>query len=251
MNFKHLLLTSILLLPVLANAAPKSNPKLPSGWPVHDMKRPIPDTVLPGKTSSDAPSDAVILFDGTNLDSWRGSKSKKVNWILGNGFIEVTPKTGSIATKQKFGDMQLHLEWAAPDVVIEKAQKRGNSGIFLMGRYEIQIMDCWKNNAYADGMTGAVYGQTPALVTACRKPGEWQSYDIVYTAPTFDGDKILKNGRVTVFLNGILVQNNTEILGGTNHKKLPKKVIHAAKESLVLQNHGQKVRFKNIWVREL
>lgn len=254
MNFKTLTAIAALLLPCISHSAPNKinkNPKLPNGWQVHDMTRPMPSNVLPGALSSNAPSDAIVLFDGTNMDQWRGSKSKKVTWILNDGYMEVTPKTGSIASKQKFGDMQLHLEWAAPAKVIEKAQRRGNSGVFLMGRYEIQIMDCWENTAYPDGMTGAVYGQTPALVNACRKPGEWQSYDIIFTAPKFKDGKIVENGRVTAFLNGVLVQLNTEILGGTQHNKLPKKLVHSAKESLVLQNHGQKVRFKNIWVREL
>jgi len=224
-------------------------PKLPSGWEVHDMTRPLPTVVAAGATDAQPPSDAIVLFDGSGFDEWNG-KNGDVKWTLENGYMEVTP-TGGISTKRTFGDCQLHIEWATPNPPAEKAQRRGNSGVFLMGYYEIQIMDGWENTAYADGMAGAVYGQTPALVNVCKKPGAWQSYDIVFTAPVFKDQELVSPGRVTVFQNGVLVQNNTEIYGATQHNVLPKAVVHGPKGPLVLQNHGQPVRFRTIWIRSL
>jgi len=226
-------------------------PKLPNGWHVHDMDRPQPVKVSAGKTDADAPSDAVVLFDGSNLDQWQNAKGGPANWTLGDGFMEVSPKSGSISTKGTFGDVQLHIEWAVPAKIEWQAQKRGNSGVFLMGLYEIQVMDAWDNPAYPDGMAGAVYGQNPALVNAAKKPGEWQTYDIVFTAPIFDGEKLVAPAYVTIFWNGVLVQNHTEIYGPTEHQKAPPYVAHAAKLPVVLQNHGSAVRYRNIWVRDL
>ncbi len=235
------------------------NPKLPSGWRVHDVERPLPAVVTPGATASDAPSDAIILFDGTDLSEWTGSVSTNKNrfnpegqalWKVEDGYMEITP-TASLTSKRIFGDMQLHVEWASPNPPEGIGQERGNSGIFMMGRYEVQILDCHENTAYADGMTAAVYGQTPALANACRKPGEWQTYDIIFTAPRFDGDKVTSPACVTVIHNGILVQNHTEYLGSTTHKKLPQYTPHAEKLPISLQDHNNPVRFRNIWVREL
>jgi len=236
-----------------------SNPKLPSGWHVHDMERPQPKVVAPAEKNWDAPVDAIVLFDGTDLSQWKGSivdrpKAKnpdgKPRWKIEDDYMEVTP-TGGISTKQKFGDMQLHIEWASPNKVVETAQRRGNSGVFLMGRYEIQIMDGFENTAYADGSAAAVYGQSPPLVNVCRKPGQWQSYDIIFTAPRFKDEKLESPGKVTVFHNGVLVQHETEILGPTRPKKTSPYVAHGEKAPISLQNHGQPVRFRNIWVRDL
>ena len=250
------LITLALLTPLVsAPAQENKNPKLPSGWHVHDMARPQPKVITPGSTPSDAPSDAIVLFNGNNLDAWSGKKSDtnpegKAHWKIENGYTEVTGE-GGLSSKQTFGDIQLHLEWTAPTVINEDAQRRGNSGVFLMGRYEIQIMDAYENPAYPDGMTAAVYGQTPALVNASKKPGEWQTYDIIFKAPRFEGETMTSPPIVTVLHNGVLVQNHTEILGATEHKKLPTVKAHGEKAPIVLQNHGQPVRFRNIWVREL
>ncbi len=226
-------------------------PKLPNGWHVHDMERPQPEKVTPGKTDSDAPSDAIVLFDGTNVDEWWFGNDGQLKWIMKDGYLEIVPKTHSLTTKRKFGDMQLHIEWAAPETVVEEAQRRGNSGIYIMGKYEIQIQDAWENPAYPDGMAGAVYGQNPALVNAAKKPGEWQSYDIIFKAPVFKNGELISPAFVTVFWNGVLVQNHQEIYGPTEHNKAPPYAVHEEKLPFFLQNHGQPVRFRNIWVREL
>lgn len=226
-------------------------PKLSNGWHVHDMDRPLPTVVTPGATDSQAPSDAIVLFDGTDFAAWWGGKDGTVTWKLADGFMEVVPKTGSISSRQKFGDIQLHIEWATPSTVVEEMQRRGNSGVFLMGVYEIQIMDAWENTAYADGMAGAVYGQNPALVNVAKQPGDWQSFDIIFKAPVFQGSELVSPAYVTILQNGVLVQNHTEVLGPTKHNKAPPYKVHGPKAPIVLQNHGQLVRFRNIWVREL
>jgi hypothetical protein len=236
-------------------------PQLPSGWRVHDIDRPQPAVVTPGDKPGAPPSDAIVLFDGTDLSNWVGTKQDnqkkgKYNpkgealWKVGNGYMECTP-TGDIFTKQAFGDCQLHVEWQTENPPKGDSQGRGNSGVFLMGLYETQVLDCYENRTYADGGAGCVYGQTPPLVNACRKPGEWQVYDIIFQAPRFDGDKLVSPAYITTFLNGVLVQNHTEILGPTNHKKLPVYKPHAAKLPIKLQDHNNSTRFRNIWIREL
>ncbi|MBB6431699.1 3-keto-disaccharide hydrolase [Algisphaera agarilytica] len=226
-------------------------PLLPSGWHVHDRERPLPPVITPGATNAEPPSDAIVLFDGTNTDEWWANAENDVQWKIQDGYMEIVPKTHGMSTRRKFGDMQLHLEWAAPEEIKGHAQQRGNSGVFLMGKYEVQIMDAWENDSYADGMVAAVYGQTPALVNAAKKPGEWQTYDIIFKAPVFEDDKLVSPAYVTVFHNGVLVQNHTEILGPTRHKKAHPYEPHEAKRPFFLQNHGQVVRYRNIWVREL
>ena len=220
-------------------------PMLP-GLPfhVHDPARPRPAMVTPGPV----PSDAIVLFDGKDLSKWNPSKSP---WKVENGYFEVVPKAGSISSKDKFGDMQLHIEWATPSLVKGSSQDRGNSGVFLQSRYEIQVLDSYENPTYADGQAGAVYGQWPPLVNASRKPGEWQTYDIIFEAPRLDGEKVLKPAYVTVLHNGILVQNHREILGLTHHKTLPKYASQPAEDSIMLQDHNTPVRYRNIWVRRL
>ena len=251
------ILLSVLIASVIAEKKP--NPKLPCGWRVHDMERPLPVVVAPGATASDAPSDAIVLFDGIDLSEWIGSVStnkKHFNpegralWGVEGGYMEITP-TGGLTSKRAFGDIQMHLEWASPSPAKGLGQGRGNSGIFFMGRYEVQILDCHENTAYADGMTAALYGQTPALANACRKPGEWQTYDILFTAPRFNGDMLISPAYITVIHNGVLVQNHTELLGPTRHKGLPAYTPHAEKLPISLQDHNNPVRFRNIWVREL
>ena len=243
------------------NVGFSDTPKLPSGWRVHDIDRPHPVVATPGDQPGAVPSDAIVLFDGTGLSGWTGTKQddpekKKYNptgealWKVENGYMECTP-TGDLQTRQTFGDCQLHIEWQTANPPKGDSQGRGNSGIFLMGLYETQVLDCFENRTYADGVAGAVYGQTPPLVNACRKPGEWQVYDIVFQAPRFDGGQLVSPAYVTTFLNGLLVQHHTEILGPTVYKKIPAYKPHAEKLPLVLQDHNNNTRFRNIWIREL
>lgn len=259
MNKCTRILISLSVLVVGVIAEEKPNPMLPSGWRVHDMARPLPVVVTPGVAASDAPSDAIILFDGTDLSEWTGCVSTNKNrfnpegralWKVEDGYMEITP-TASLTSKREFGDMQLHVEWASPTPPKGTGQERGNSGIYIMGCYEVQILDCHENTSYADGMTAAVYGQTPALANACRKPGEWQTYDIIFTAPRFEGEKLLSPAYVTVMHNGVLVQNHTAYLGASTHKKLPLYNSHPEKLPISLQDHNNPVRYRNIWVREL
>jgi hypothetical protein len=221
-----------------------------SVWTVHDIRRPKPVKVDAGKTSSDAPSDAIVLFDGSNLDEWE--PTRKELWAIEDGAMQVNNK-GNIRTKRAFGDCQLHLEYMAPAKPQKKSQGRGNSGIIFMGKYEVQVVDNWENPTYPDGYIGSVYGQHPPMVNPCRRPGVWQSYDIVFKAPRFDGKKLVSPGHFTVFLNGVLVQHNSEIYGGVAWRRLAKYTSHGPTGKLVLQDHGdrQTPRFRNIWIREL
>ena len=198
------------------------------------------------------PSDAMILFDGEDLSQWKSHKDGgPAKWEVKEG-VAIVNGTGNIVTKQAFGDCQLHVEWAAPAEVKGQGQGRGNSGIYLQGRYEIQVLDSYDNRTYFDGQAAAVYKQHAPLVNACRKPGEWQTYDIIYHAPRFDSaGNVSRPGTVTVLHNGVLVQDNAEIKGDTGPAGTPKYRAHAAKEPLVLQDHGNPVRFRNIWIREL
>jgi hypothetical protein len=231
-----------------------NTPYLPGGkWRVHDVKRPHPPVVTPGNGSA-PPSDAIVLFDGKDLSHWV-TNSKGVTtspkWKIEDGYAEVIDGAGSINTKEKFGDVQLHVEWASPAVISGKSQDRGNSGILFMGRYEIQVLDSYNNPTYADGQAAAIYGQYPPLVNASRKPGEWQTYDIVFEAPRFEGEKLVKPAYATVFQNGVLVQNHEQLIGDTPHAKVGTYKPHAAEESLMLQNHHCAVRYRNIWIRNL
>jgi hypothetical protein len=198
------------------------------------------------------PSDAMILFDGEDLSQWKNTKDGgPAKWEVKEG-VAIVNGTGNIVTKHAFGDCQLHVEWAAPAEVKGQGQGRGNSGIYLQGRYEIQVLDSYDNKTYFDGQAAAVYKQHAPLVNACRKPGEWQTYDIIYHAPRFDSaGNVSRPGTVTVLHNGVLVQDNAEIKGDTGPAGAPKYRTHAAKEPLVLQDHGNPVRFRNIWIREL
>jgi len=205
-----------------------------------------PPVVTPGEGCGAPPSDAIILFDGKDLSEWEGGE----NWIVENGYA-IAQKNG-ITSKKKFGDIQLHLEFATPEKIEGSGQGRGNSGVYLMGRYEVQILDSYQNPTYYDGQCGAIYKQHPPLVNASRKPGEWQTYDIIFTAPRFDKDgKLLKPAYVTVIHNGVVVQNHFEIEGTTAWDAPPKYAPHAEKEPIHIQFHGNPVKFRNIWVREL
>jgi hypothetical protein len=232
----------------------EDTPFLPgSKWRVHDGNRPQPPVVTPGKTFGEPPSDAVVLFDGTDLSKWRSVRDGgPAGWKVENGYMEVVPGTGDIQTVEEFGDCQLHLEWMAEFPPKAEGQGRSNSGVFLMGRYEIQVLDCYQNTTYPDGITAAVYGQYPPLVNACKPPGEWQTYDIIWIAPRFSDDgKLIRPAYLTVFHNGVVVHYHTPLLGPTGHRILPKYQPHPPVGPLRLQDHGDRVRYRNIWYRPL
>jgi len=221
-------------------------------WKIHDMNRPRPEVVSPGEKPGEAPSDAIILFDGKDLSEWVSAKGGgAAKWKVENGYMEAVKKSGSVRTRRGFGDCQLHIEWATPSEVKGTGQGRGNSGVYLMGKYEVQVLDSYDNITYADGQAGAIYGQSPPMVNACRGPGQWQSYDIIFRRPIFDGDKVVKPATVTVLQNGVLIQDHWVIEGTTAHKKKAKYEPHADKLPISLQDHGNPVRYRNIWIREL
>jgi hypothetical protein len=230
---------------ILTLQAQITDPKATEVW------TPEPRLVTPGE-GTQAPSDAIVLFDGKKLDEWLSAKdSSAAKWEISEGAMTVKPGTGDIITKRNFSDFQLHLEFATPEIVKGEGQGRGNSGIFLQNRYEVQVLDCYQNRTYSNGQTGAIYKQSIPLVNACRKPGAWQTYEILYTAPRFNQDGILLTpAYVTVLHNGILIQNHVAVKGTTEYIGLPKNEAHG-KGPLKLQDHGDLVRYRNIWVREL
>ena len=230
----------------------RDTPQLPDGWRVHDADRPRPRVVDPGPAHDPVPppKDAIVLFDGKNLDAWKG-RDGAAKWTIADGAMQVN-RTGEIETKDEFGDCQLHVEWCAPTPPKGDGQGRGNSGVFLFGRYEVQVLDSFENPTYADGQASALYGQKPPLVNACRPPGQWQTYDIFFRAPRFTADGAVQSkARVTVVHNGIVTQLDEELLGQTNHRALPSYKPHGDKGPIRLQDHGDPVRFRNIWVRPL
>jgi len=227
-------------------------PLLPgSQWKVHDDNRPRPRVVTPGDQLGKAPSDATILFDGKNLDAWQSENGGPAGWKVKDGAMEVVGGSGDIATKQKFGDYQLHVEFREPSPPSGKSQGRGNSGVFLAGLYEVQVLDSYDNLTYADGQASAIYGQTPPLVNASRRPGEWQTYDIVFESPRFADGKVTSPGYVTVFHNGVVTQNHTTLLGPSVHHALPTWKPHDLQMPIKLQDHSYPVRYRNIWIRPL
>lgn len=234
----------------------RDTPMLPDGkWHVHDSERPQPKAVTPGTESSQAapgkaPSDAIVLFDGADLSRWQTAKGGPAGWKVENGYAQVNG-TGNVQTKEEFGDCQLHVEWATPDPPQGGIMDRGNSGVLLMGRYEVQVFESYQAGIYADGQAASIYGQYPALVNACRKPGEWQVFDIVFTAPRFKDGKVETPAYMTVFHNGVLVHNHAEVLGGMTHRALAKYTPHPEKAPLSLQDHGNPVKYRNIWIRPL
>jgi hypothetical protein len=219
---------------------------------VHQEDRPMPQRVTPGLPlpSPAPPSDAVVLFNGKDLSQWRaGRGGGEPQWKIENADMIIVPQGGSVTTKQAFGDCQMHVEWMVPKGTPGDGQGRGNSGVTLMGRYEIQILD--DNKTYADGIAGAIYGLWPPMVNPIRPQGEWNSYDIFFEAPRFDGDKVANPAYITLLFNGVLVHNHAELIGATSVLPLAKYTPHAAEESLTLQNHGQALHFRNIWIRKL
>lgn len=226
-------------------------PQLPGqAWKVHDVDRPQPAAVVPGAgTGFLAPGDALVLFDGVDLSQWVAG-DQPAGWKVENGYAEVNG-SGNIETRERFGDCQLHIEWASPAKVESGSQGRGNSGVFLMGRYELQILDSWENRTYADGGAAAMYGQFPPLVNASRKPGEWQSYDIIFRAPRFADERLVAPAAVTVLHNGIVVHHDQAFLGATRHRDVATYAPHPETGPIVLQDHGNPVRFRNIWIRRM
>jgi Domain of Unknown Function (DUF1080) len=225
-------------------------------WPIHSTSRPQPRVVDPGPFTASVPppSDAIVLFDGRSLSEWRSADSANVpaRWRVQDGYMEVAAGAGAIATAHAFGDVQVHVEWMAPRPTAGEGQNRGNSGVFLMGRYEVQVLDSYRSTTYPDGQAAAVYGQYPPLVNASRPPGEWQSYDIVFISPRFAADgKLLRPARLTVLHNGVLVQNDVTLTGPTGHKERPPYSMHADALPISLQDHDHPVRYRNIWVRRL
>jgi hypothetical protein len=223
-------------------------------WGVHDDTRPMPPVVDPGPAGpkAPAPADAIVLFDGSDLSGWTTARGDPAKWLVRDGYMEVVKGGGAIQTKAAFGDCQLHVEWASPAVAVGEGQDRGNSGVFLMNTYEVQVLDSYQSRTYADGMAAAIYGQFPPLVNASRKPGEWQFYDIVFHAPRFGADGgLLAPARMTVFHNGILVHDNDQLTGPTAHKARPPYKAHADRMPVGLQDHGHPVRYRSIWIREL
>jgi hypothetical protein len=255
MKIIALFIISLLGFTALAHAQ-EADPKLTEVW------QPEPKIVTPGLTSYDAPSDAFILFNGRSLNQWVSVKdtTKQAQWTVANGIFTVKKGTGNIQTRKKFMDYQLHIEWRIPKVISGSDQARGNSGVFLASTgpgddgYEIQVLDCYNNKTYVNGQTASIYKQAIPLVNACKKPGDWQSYDIIWTAPRFNEDGSLKSpARITAIHNGVLVQNNVEIRGGTVYRGNPSYKKHGP-SSIKLQDHGdpsEPISFRNIWVREL
>jgi len=228
-------------------------------WRVHDRTRPQPRKVTPGMPvpAPSAPSDAIVLFDGKDLSNWngggRGGAIGDPKWKLENGYVELVPGAGSLVTKESFGDIQLHLEWTTPTGADASrvGQFRGNSGVILMGRYEVQVLSSYNNPTYPDGGAGAIYGLYPPLVNPCLPEGQWNSYDIVFEAPKFDGDKLTKPAYLTLFFNGLLVQHRVELLGSTSREPIAAYTPHPPELPFSLQGHAGPARFRNIWVRRL
>jgi hypothetical protein len=240
------------LAPVLG-AAPAAA-QVSTRWPIHARDRPQPQVVTPAPTDQPAapPADAIVLFGGADLSQWEGDSGQAAPWKVENGYFEIVAGSGGIRTRRGFGDCQLHIEWRAPSPTVGEGQDRGNSGVFLMGKYEVQVLDSYDNRTYPDGQAAALYGQYPPLVNASRPPGQWQSYDIVFRRPRFDPQgKLLHPARVTLFHNGVLVQDNAMLSGPTAHQRRPPYVAHPDKLPIHLQDHGSPVRYRNIWIREL
>lgn len=229
-----------------------------SAWLGHDRTRPLPTPVDPGVASTQekagkAPGDAVVLFDGSDISKWVAMDGQPTKWVVKDGAMECVPGSGYVRSLQCFGDCQLHVEFATPAKPEGQSQGRGNSGVFFgVNRYEIQVLDSYENKTYADGSCGSIYNQYPPLVNASRKPGEWQAYDIVWTPPRFDAEgKLVSPARVTAFHNGVLIHQNVELIGGTDWLSRPAYKAHPEKLPIAFQDHGNPVRYRNVWVREL
>ncbi|MFK7769875.1 MAG: DUF1080 domain-containing protein [Mariniblastus sp.] len=233
--------------------------QLATGWKAHDLQRPQAKLVTPADKVGGAPSDAIVLFsEGGDLSKWRAASGGEAKWKIVDGAMESVPRSGFIVSKEEFGDCQVHVEFASPKTVKGNGQGRGNSGVFLMGEFEVQVLDSFENKTYVDGSAGSIYGQHPPLVNASRGPGEWQSYDIIFRRPRFnEAGELTSAARITVLHNGVLIQNNSEAFGPTNwirhkeYKTMLRKGKARTKGPLSFQDHGNPVRYRNVWVRPL
>jgi len=267
---KKLIFLNLIVLALLSYGAyaQEIDPKLTEVW------EPIPEVITPGE-SDKAPSDAIVLFDGSNLDEWQnpqfkgeGGTAKQVaemlekwdeeykhleaGWEVENGEMVVKPGNGAVETKKRFDNFQLHIEWLSPKMEGKKDQGYSNSGIFLMGLYELQVLNSYENETYPNGQAGSIYKQHIPLVNASLPPNSWQSYDVIFTAPEFDKNgELVTPAYVTAFHNGVVIQNHVKLRGPTVFRGKPEYVAHPAKMPVRLQDHGDKVRFRNIWIREL
>jgi hypothetical protein len=242
-----LLVLSLTALAGFSQTQPRTgDPKITEQW------TPEPRVITAGKTAADAPSDAIVLFNGIDASGWEAKTGGPIQWTIENGAMTVKPGSGEIHTKQGFGDCQLHIEWRTPSVVKGEGQGRGNCGIFFMNRYELQVLDSYNNRTYSNGQAGSIYKQFPPKVNASRPPGEWQTYDVIFTAPVFYEDGSLKSqAKITVLHNGVLIQHNTSLLGSTQYIGVGNYEAHGSKEPIMLQDHGDLVSFRNIWIRPL
>jgi hypothetical protein len=230
---------------LLSNLFSQKEPEATEVW--HPEAR----VVTPAEDNA-PPSDAIVLFDGKNLEEWSSMENNAAaEWKVADDCMTVVKEKGNIKTKRKFGDIQLHIEWRTPAVVKGEGQGRGNSGIFFQEKYEVQVLDNYENKTYSNGQAASIYKQSMPLVNACKKPGEWQTYDIIFTAPKFNKDGIKVSAAfLTVIHNGVLVQNHVEVKGSTEYIGQPKNLAHG-KASIVLQDHSNPVSYRNVWVREL
>jgi hypothetical protein len=240
---------------LLISLAQLSSAQAPMKWKIHDLNRPVPSVIDAGTASTQEtpgrpPSDAVVLFDGKDLSKWTQADGKPAKWKVENGYAEVAD-SGNISTRDSFGDCQLHVEFAEPSPAKGESQERGNSGVFLMSLYEVQVLDSYENKTYADGQAAAMYGQYPPQVNAARPPAQWQTYDIIFHRPHFKDGKLTSPARVSALHNGVLVQDNVELTGPTAHGERPPYKAGPDRLPLQLQDHGDPVRFRNIWIREL
>ncbi|MEP7380556.1 MAG: DUF1080 domain-containing protein [Gemmatimonadota bacterium] len=239
---------------LLAGLSPRESVAQDAGhaWKIHDLARPTPRKVVPGREPGQPPSDAVVLFDGQSLDGWTALDGSAAKWVVHDGYMQTVPGAGPIVSKHAFGDVQAHIEWATPSPGHGEGQDRGNSGVYFMGLYEVQVLDSYENVTYADGQAAALYGQHPPLVNAARAPGEWQTYDVVFRRPRFRPDGAVRSPtKLTVFHNGVLVQDNAELWGPTAWLQFDPYVKHADALPFTLQDHDHPVRFRNFWVRPL
>ena len=242
------LLCASALMAGVANAQPSKE------WPIHSPDRPQPPVVDPGAGALPVPppKDAIVLFDGTDLSKWVHFNGAPAAWAVRDGYFEVRRGSGNLMTRDSFGDAQLHVEWASPDPARGTGQDRGNSGVYLMNKYEVQVLDSYGNKTYPDGQAAAIYGQFPPLVNASRPPGAWQSYDIVFRGPRFDSSgTLLRPATMTVLHNGVLVQDHVTLSGPSAHYARPPYEAHPDKLPILIQDHSHPVRYRNIWIREL
>ena len=226
----------------------------PKDWPIHSRERPLPAVVQPGVETlpAPAPPGATILFNGTDLSKWVHTNGTPARWVVRDGYFVVDAKAGDLVTRDSFGDVQLHVEWSTPNPPTGTDQDRGNSGVYLMSTYEVQVLDSYQNTTYADGQAGAVYGQFPPLVNASRPPGAWQSFDITFRGPRFDSSgSLVRPATITVLHNGVLIQDNVTLTGPTAYYARPPYKAHPERLPILLQAHGHPVRYRNIWLREL